>query len=150
MLERSPELREQFTDFLERNEALYAETGRAFDFFGLEGMVSALVAEENPEREEGIVHSIRKVFGRLVARVFLRKDEVEERVSITNLLVMDRDGKKTLRIADPTLTNERSTKMEDIIFAYCCNFLNKRYMAVRFRREILRKSDTPVSLKNGK
>ncbi len=36
ILKSSTELEKQFDDFLKRNEILYAETGRAFDFFGLE------------------------------------------------------------------------------------------------------------------
>lgn len=46
MIENFPELGEQFEDFLNRNEGLYKETGRAFDLFGLEGMVAALIAKE--------------------------------------------------------------------------------------------------------
>lgn len=36
----------------------------------------ALIANEEIEGEEGISHMLRKVFGQLVAKVFLGKDEV--------------------------------------------------------------------------
>lgn len=136
MLE-DPDIREQFDEFLRRNESLYADTGRAFDFFGLEGMVAALVAEEGSKGGAGLVQAVRKVFGQLVAKVFLGKDEVETDVPVSNVLVLRRGKRNVLRIADPTLTNERSDRMEDVTFAYCCNFLNKRYLKKRLGKDVL-------------
>lgn len=136
MLE-DPEIREQFDEFLRRNESLYADTRHAFDFFGLEGMVAALVAEESPKGGAGMAQAIRKAFGQLVMKAFLGRDEVEADVPASNVLVLRLGGKSVLRVADPTLTNEGSGRMEDLAFAYCCNLLNKRYLKKRFGKDIL-------------
>lgn len=71
VMENSNELKEQFDDLLNRNEILYRETGRAFDFFGLEGMITALLAKEGVKENDNIAHVLRKIFGQLIAKVFL-------------------------------------------------------------------------------
>lgn len=137
MLENSPELSRQFDDFLQKNETLHAQTGRSFDFFGLEGMVSALVAKEGVKGNENVIHIFQKIFRQLTLKALLGRDDIGETVSITNLLVIDHGGEETIRIADPTLTNERSEKIEEKTFAYCCNSLNRKYMKKYFRKDIL-------------
>lgn len=137
MLENSLNLQEQFDDFLNKNEILYAETGRAFDFFGLEWMIASLVAKEGVKGNENAVHVFQKIFRQLVVKVCIWKDDIGEDISITNLLFIEQDGIQTIRVVDPTLTNERSMKMEDKTFAYCCNSLNRKYMKKFFKRDIL-------------
>lgn len=137
ILEKSPKLREQFDDFLNKNEILYTETGRAFDFFGLEWMIASLVAKEEIKETENVIHIFQKIFRQLVVKVFIWKDDIGEDISITNLLFIEQDGIQTIRVVDPTLTNERSMKMEDKTFAYCCNSLNRKYMKKFFKRDIL-------------
>lgn len=137
ILKSSTELEKQFDDFLKRNEILYAETGRAFDFFGLEWMIASLVAKEGVKGSENAVHVFQKIFRQFVVKSVIWKDDIEEGISITNLLVIEQDGLQTIQVVDPTLTNERSMKMEEKTFAYCCNSLNRRYMKKHFKRDIL-------------
>lgn len=135
-LDESEELRTQFERLIEANERLYARTGRSFDFFGLEGMVAAMAAEEDPE-ENAMLQVIRKTFGQLVSKLHLGKDDAPAKVAVSNVLVVDEDGKRRLVIADPTLPNERSNELEAFVFGHTCNFLNKRVMERQFGIEIL-------------
>jgi hypothetical protein len=136
MVRKDSELARQFEDILDRNEKLYAETGRAFDFFGLEGMVEAFAAGDGPTEGWSLEELLRKAFASAMANVFLSK-EIEGNPSISNLLVIDKADGKAIRIVDPTLTDERSHNLEAQAFAFCCNGLNRRYLRLLFEKEIL-------------
>lgn len=126
-LEGDSRLRAEFDRIVESNERLYAETGRSFDFFGLEGMVAALAADGGSD-ENAVLQIFRQAFGTLVAKLHLGKDDVPAEIPVSNVLVVEENGCERLVIADPTLPNERGDEIEAFVFGHACNFFNRLAM----------------------